>query len=303
MDLRLQAPLGRRPAGSGPAWWARSTSPTPVARSTEISGVDYTEYRVDGGDWVRSDNDADADPFVTTFSVSGNGDHTVEYRSVDGAGNVEADKSVGFRIQPTQQSPPSGGGTTQPPVGGDAPPAPDTEPFVGLSRPPRTSLAQFRKRGLRIRVTCNDAMSGRAMLQVTRKREPEAQAQERHAGEPRGPVHAARLEERDAQAVEEGRTSARQGPRHGEGDARRPDDGARRVAAEGDSQAVAEGLTDLWRPVPIGAGRPRSAERDPRAVARPAGGARQLGDQRRRAARGDAAQARAGLPPSPAAGR
>ena len=45
----------------------------------------------------------------------------------------------------------------------------DQDPFVGLSRPPKTSLAQFRKRGLRIRVTCNDAMAGRAALQVTRK--------------------------------------------------------------------------------------------------------------------------------------
>jgi plastocyanin len=135
----------------------------------DVTGVAYTEYSVDGGAWTRSDNDADEDPFVTTFSVSGNGDHTVRYRSVDGAGNEEttreAAKSVAFRIQSTQQSPP-GGGT---PPGGDAPPAPDTKPFASLSRPPKTSLAQFRKRGLRIRVTCNAAMSGRAVLQVTRK--------------------------------------------------------------------------------------------------------------------------------------
>ena len=133
----------------------------------EISGVDHTEYRVDGGAWVTSDNDADEDPFVTTFSVSGNGDHTVEYRSSDGAGNDETVKSLGFRIQSQQQSPP--GGTQPPPSGGGGVTPEEDDPFVGLSRPPKTTLAQFRKRGLKIRVTCNDAMSGRAVLQVTRK--------------------------------------------------------------------------------------------------------------------------------------
>jgi plastocyanin len=138
-----------------------SGEPGPVEA---VTGVDRTEYRVDGGAWVTSANAANVDPFVTTFSVGGNGDHTVEYRSVDGAGNMEAPKSVSFRIQSTQQS--SGGGTQS---GGGATPAPDTEPFVGLSRPPKTSLAQFRKRGLKIRVTCNKAMSGRAVLQITGK--------------------------------------------------------------------------------------------------------------------------------------
>ncbi len=130
---------------------------------TEVTGVARTEYRVDGGAWVPSANTADVDPFVTTFSVSGNGNHTVEYRSVDGADNMEAPESVGFQIQSTQQSPPPSGD------GGTGVTPEEQDPFVGLSRPPRTSLAQFRKRGLRIRLTCNDAMSGRAVLQVTRK--------------------------------------------------------------------------------------------------------------------------------------
>jgi glucose/arabinose dehydrogenase/type 1 glutamine amidotransferase len=234
---------------------------------TEVSGVEFTEHRVDGGDWVRSDNDADEDPFVTEFSVSGEGDHTVQYRSVDGAGNEEPAKSVRFTIEPDTTAPETsvqlngaapvasytgavtatfsatdpgddasgverteykidsvaswtpydpanppqvsgagvhtiqyrsvdgagneeaprevsftittvsgGGGSTPPPDGGSTPPPgggpvepEEQDPFVGLSRPPETSLAQFRKRGVKIRVTCNEAMSGRAVLQITGK--------------------------------------------------------------------------------------------------------------------------------------
>ncbi|HEX6025569.1 MAG TPA: PKD domain-containing protein, partial [Solirubrobacter sp.] len=66
------------------------------------SGVDYTEYRVKTGDtqgdWVRKTNDGGANPFVSSFQVTAEGSHTVEYRSVDEAGNVEATKSVAFNI-------------------------------------------------------------------------------------------------------------------------------------------------------------------------------------------------------------
>jgi len=68
----------------------------------EGSGVDFTEYRVntDGatGEWVRSDNGEGDDPFATSFTVSDEGEHTVEYRSTDNAGNAEAIKSVAFDI-------------------------------------------------------------------------------------------------------------------------------------------------------------------------------------------------------------
>src|SRR5690606_28556358 len=68
----------------------------------EVSGVAYTEYRVntDGatGEWVRADNDAGDDPFVTTFTVEDAGDHVVQFRSTDNAGNRETTKSVEFSI-------------------------------------------------------------------------------------------------------------------------------------------------------------------------------------------------------------
>ena len=66
------------------------------------SGVDYTEYRVKTGatqgDWVKATNTAGTNPFASQVTVSAEGQHTVEYRSVDKAGNAEATKSVAFGI-------------------------------------------------------------------------------------------------------------------------------------------------------------------------------------------------------------
>jgi plastocyanin len=67
------------------------------------SGVDTTEYRVntDGatGTWQTAENTGAADPFVTSFEVSAEGSHVVEYRSTDVAGNVEETASVAFSIE------------------------------------------------------------------------------------------------------------------------------------------------------------------------------------------------------------
>ncbi|WP_053227236.1 OmpL47-type beta-barrel domain-containing protein [Solirubrobacter soli] len=54
------------------------------------AGVEWTEYRIDGGSWTRKDNTANASPFVTEFTVGDEGYHTVEFRSRDKAGNVES---------------------------------------------------------------------------------------------------------------------------------------------------------------------------------------------------------------------
>jgi hypothetical protein len=54
------------------------------------SGVNYTMYKVDSGAWGEY-----SDPFV----VSGNGEHTVAFYSVDVAGNEEVEKSAVFTIQ------------------------------------------------------------------------------------------------------------------------------------------------------------------------------------------------------------
>ena len=61
-----------------------------LTATDDNSGVNYTKYKVDGGAWMTY-----TDPFV----VSGNGEHTVAFYSVDNAGNVETEKSVTFTIQ------------------------------------------------------------------------------------------------------------------------------------------------------------------------------------------------------------
>ena len=68
---------------------------------TAGTGVEWTEYRVDSGAWTRSENTDEDDPFVTTFTVSGEGAHIVEFRSRDVSGNVEDPPGrVDFTIVP-----------------------------------------------------------------------------------------------------------------------------------------------------------------------------------------------------------
>ena len=94
---------------------------------TPGSGVDITEYRVntDGvdGEWQTSENTGGDDPFETTFPVSAEGSHVVEFRSTDVAGNVEETGSVAFSIDP------GGGG----------------EPAVDLTVQPRTKRAKVNR--------------------------------------------------------------------------------------------------------------------------------------------------------------
>ena len=63
------------------------------------SGVDYTEYRVNGGAWTKKTNTTNASPFVNSFTAEAEGTYAIEYRSADKAGNMEATKSVSFSIQ------------------------------------------------------------------------------------------------------------------------------------------------------------------------------------------------------------
>ncbi len=79
-----------------------------AAGGGESSGVDFTEYRIDSddpGDWVQSQNDGGDDPFVTEFTVSDEGAHEVDFRSVDNAGNEEEVSSVAFAIEGDEGAP------------------------------------------------------------------------------------------------------------------------------------------------------------------------------------------------------
>ena len=58
----------------------------------DMSGVNVTEYRIDGGP---------IQTYSEPFNVSQDGEHTVQYRSIDYASNVEDWKSVEFRIDQT----------------------------------------------------------------------------------------------------------------------------------------------------------------------------------------------------------
>jgi hypothetical protein len=54
------------------------------------SGVHYTKYKVDESSWMD---------YTAPFIVTGNGEHTVGFYSVDYAGNEEEEKSVTFTIE------------------------------------------------------------------------------------------------------------------------------------------------------------------------------------------------------------
>lgn len=55
-------------------------------------GVDFIEYRINGGDWT---------PYTGTINLTEDGIYSIEYRSVDLAGNVEASKSQEIKIDTT----------------------------------------------------------------------------------------------------------------------------------------------------------------------------------------------------------
>ena len=125
-------------------------------------GADTMQYR----DIRVEDLSADAPGRNQTgaFTVSGLGPHTVEIRSVDAAGNIEAKQAVDFEIG--SSTPGGAGGTGQTPV----PPASDDTPatfrLAGLAS--RMSAKRFAKRGLAVQVRCTGAMSGRVTLRVTK---------------------------------------------------------------------------------------------------------------------------------------
>jgi hypothetical protein len=74
----------------GGGWF---TGPAEVRLTAEdVDGVARTEHRVDGGPWQ------DGTPGEAVVTVTGAGAHLVEFRSTDGAGNVEAVRSVRLRI-------------------------------------------------------------------------------------------------------------------------------------------------------------------------------------------------------------
>jgi hypothetical protein len=71
-------------------WYVSPVTITLVA--ADNIGVDKTYYRIDGGSWLE---------YTVPFTISVDGEHTVDYYSVDTVGNEEIYKSVSFKIDKT----------------------------------------------------------------------------------------------------------------------------------------------------------------------------------------------------------
>ena len=72
--------------------WYVSDVEVTLNATDNTSGVDSTEYNLDGTGWIE---------YTTPFTVSEDGEHNVQYRSVDKAGNIESTNSASFKIDQT----------------------------------------------------------------------------------------------------------------------------------------------------------------------------------------------------------
>jgi hypothetical protein len=80
-------------AGVDDTWHKKTVSITLTA-TDDLSGVAYTEYRLDGYSWVRANSLSVSPPKKSAVTVV----HTLEYRSVDLAGNVETTRMAQVKI-------------------------------------------------------------------------------------------------------------------------------------------------------------------------------------------------------------
>ena len=69
--------------------WYTSNVMVTLSATDNLSGVESTWYKIDAGHWTF---------YTTPFTVSSNGEHTVQYYSFDVAGNIENTNSVYFQI-------------------------------------------------------------------------------------------------------------------------------------------------------------------------------------------------------------
>jgi len=78
-------------------WYTSSVSVT-ISASDSGVGVDYIKYRIDSGNWITYYGTS------VSFTISSNGQHTVEYYAVDKLGHASSTKSVSFKIDTTKPS-------------------------------------------------------------------------------------------------------------------------------------------------------------------------------------------------------
>lgn len=79
---------------SAPSGWVNDSATVTLTAHDALSGVAATAYKLDGG----AEQDYDA---ATGIVIASEGDHTLEYNSVDKAGNAEAPRTVHVKIDRT----------------------------------------------------------------------------------------------------------------------------------------------------------------------------------------------------------
>ena len=82
-------------------WTNASVVPTLTAADVGASGLASTEYSVDGGAWTPG---LAPSPFPAPSDHSGDGRHTLRYRSTDNAGNVEPMQELQRASTPSSRS-------------------------------------------------------------------------------------------------------------------------------------------------------------------------------------------------------
>ena len=74
---------------AGTNGWYKSDVSVTLSATGGNGGVDYTQYRLDGGAWTT---------YSAAIAVAGDGTHTLEYRSADNTGQVESTKTLTVKI-------------------------------------------------------------------------------------------------------------------------------------------------------------------------------------------------------------
>lgn len=78
------------------AWEYVESASVTITATDEGSGLESVEYALDGGDWTA---------YEEPLEVDDTGDHAVEYRATDAAGNVSDVASVAFTVVPDSSAP------------------------------------------------------------------------------------------------------------------------------------------------------------------------------------------------------
>ena len=112
-------------AATPSATWTNGGVSVVLTPADNLSGVAATTYQVDGGSVQTG----------TSLTVTGQGVHTVTFRSTDGAGNVESTNSLTVQIDLTA-------------------------PTIGASRSPAANAAGWNNSPVTVSFSCSDALSG-----------------------------------------------------------------------------------------------------------------------------------------------